>query len=228
MKRWLVGILCILLLSACAPSPEQLNNRGNRAFKQQEYERALQDYLTAQIELPEHAEPGYNAANTFTRQGDLQAAQERLLLALETASEELAPTVYYNLGNVFYEAQQYEQAVESYQQALRLDPDDMDAKHNLELALQKQQEKAQNEQTLSEQAQSQPEPAQPEAVQTETAEESEQGEKNPSPAPPSAPETLSMEEAHQLLEAASKQTQSLQQALQQVLTSAGSPSEKDW
>ncbi len=215
MKQMLVFILFIIILTACAPSPEQINNRGNRSFNQQNYELALQDYLNAQVELPERAEPGYNAANTLEHQGDLQAAQQRLLGALETAGDELAQAIHYNLGNVLYQTQQYGLAVKSYQQALRLDPDDMDAKHNLELALQKQQEQAESEQTPSEQAQ-------PETGQNESK------EVTPSPAQPAAAEPLSPEQAQQLLEASGEQTQSLQQYLQQIFSSAGSPSEKDW
>jgi tetratricopeptide (TPR) repeat protein len=212
-------VFALLLISACSPSPERLNNRGNRAFEQQDYETALKEYLIAQAKLPERAEPGYNAANTHYRQNDYLAAQQRLLGALETAGAELAQLIYYNLGNIFYQTQQYDQAVESYKQALRLTPDDLDAKVNLELALSKQQEQqAQNEQP-------QETGEQQEQNQTGQAQEQQTGIQ---PAPAQQAQPLTAEQARRLLEDAAGETQSLQQYLHQIYQASGGPPAEDW
>lgn len=46
------------------------------------------------------------------------------------------PRTLYNLGNAQLAAEQPAAAIEAYKNALRLDPAQLDAKHNLELALQ--------------------------------------------------------------------------------------------
>ena len=49
----------------------------------------------------------------------------------------------YNQGNAFVQMQNYESAINSYQQALEKDPDHADAQHNLQIAKQRQQRQRQ-------------------------------------------------------------------------------------
>ena len=76
----------------------------------------------------------------------------------EQAATSLAPIKtpdgYYNRGNALARLGQYPQAVLSYQQALELDPDHQDARHNLELLQQlEQQQRDQQQQEQQQQAQ---------------------------------------------------------------------------
>ncbi len=136
-----------LVLGACSAPAEKLNQDGNEAFTEQAYLEALELYQSAQVESPELAEPYFNAANTFYRQGDFPAALEQMQMALQYVDEEsLAESSYYNLGNTLFNSQELETAVEAYTQTLLLNPDDQDAKHNLELALQQQEQQEQQEQ----------------------------------------------------------------------------------
>jgi hypothetical protein len=66
------------------------------------------------------------------------------------AADSLAPApmisaASYNLGNVALGGQQIDAAIEAYKQALRLQPDDMEAKYNLAYAQKMKQEQEQNE-----------------------------------------------------------------------------------
>jgi tetratricopeptide (TPR) repeat protein len=144
-----------LLVTACGPSAaEKYNKEGNDAYAQQAYEEALAAYQAAQIKEPELAQPYYNAANALYRQGAYEGALEQLQMALGFAEEEsLAQSSLYNLGNSFYNAQELETAVASYTESLLLNPNDQDAKYNLELALQQQQEQQQEEQQQEQQQQ---------------------------------------------------------------------------
>jgi Ca-activated chloride channel family protein len=67
--------------------------------------------------------------------------------AIESGDAELASAAWYNLGNALYRQQQLEPSLEAYKQALRLSPDAVDAKHNLERVLQElqQQQEQQNQ-----------------------------------------------------------------------------------
>ena len=58
---------------------------------------------------------------------------------------------YYNLGNALYKSGKYQECIDAYKNALRKMPGDMDAKHNLQLAMkklemQKQQQNKENKQ----------------------------------------------------------------------------------
>lgn len=167
-----------LLLAACSPSAEKLNNQGNEAFAEQEYLVALHEYQSAQVESPELAEPYYNAANALYREGAYVEALEQMQLALQYLEDEtLAEKSIYNLGNTFYNTQELESAVDSYIRALMLDPDDQDAKYNLELALQQQQQEQQEQENQDQEQSESGEDQQNEESQVNQSENGEdQGE----------------------------------------------------
>jgi Ca-activated chloride channel family protein len=145
-----------LFLAACSPSAEKLNNQGNEAYAKEDYMVALHEYQSAQIESPELAEPYYNAANALYREGAYAEALEQMQMALQFVdNESLAEQSIYNLGNTFYNSQELDPAIESYISALLLDPNDQDAKYNLELALQQQQQQEQEQQEQENQDQQQ-------------------------------------------------------------------------
>jgi len=152
----LIILTLSLMVAACSPSAESLNKEGNSAYAKQAYEEALSAYQFAQIESPELAEPYYNAANSLYRQGMYAEALKQLSQALSFAKEEtLAENSFYNLGNSSFSTQDWETAIEAYKEALLLNPDDLDAKYNLELALQQMQQQEQQEEQDQEQDQEQ-------------------------------------------------------------------------
>ena len=166
-----------LLLAACSPSAEKLNSQGNEAFAEQEYLVALHEYQSAQVESPELAEPYYNAANALYREGAYVEALEQMQLALQYLEDEsLAEKSIYNLGNTFYNTQELEPAVDSYIRALMLNPDDQDAKYNLELALQQQEQEQEQQQEQENQDQEQSESGEDQQNEESQENQSENGE----------------------------------------------------
>lgn len=153
---WIALLAIALLLAACSPSAEKLNGEGNQAFLEEAYRDALAAYQGAQIENPELAEPYYNAANALYREGNYEAALEQLQHALSFAGDvRLAENSLYNIGNNFFNAQDLQNAIEAYKQALLIDPEDQEAKYNLELALQQQEQQEQEQQQEQDQNQEQ-------------------------------------------------------------------------
>ena len=132
----------------------------------------------------------------------------------------LASAAWYNLGNALYRAQQLEQSLEAYKQALRLAPSDADAKHNLERVLEQMQQRQQQpqeggdeqdeEEQEDDQRQPQPEQEPQPPPPGEEGEEEQEGEQPPPEQPqpeqePGEPEPqpgqMTPEEAERLLDA---------------------------
>ena len=124
-----------ILAAACGDVGARPNNQGNEAYEQQDYEAAQSSYQEAIDKSPELPEPHYNSGNVRYRQGRHEEAQESYDRALLDADEDLYRDILFNQGNTQLQADEIEEAIGSYKEALRLDPSDQDAKHNLEVAL---------------------------------------------------------------------------------------------
>ena len=121
--------------------------RGNRLYRAGKYEEAVRVYQ--EVIRAGRAAPHvhYNLGTALLKLGRYAEAQPHLQLATREAAAELKQRAHYNLGNRYLEAARaagvqkqeatelLDAAVEAYKHALRLDPADMDAKWNLELAL---------------------------------------------------------------------------------------------
>jgi len=230
----LIALIAVVFLSACGPSAARYNNQGNQEFAAEKYDEALNGYTSAQQEDPDLAEPYYNAGNAFHRKDDFEAAIARTQQSLRTADDELAQQGHYNLGNTYFEMQDWEAAIEAYKEALRLKPDDVDAKHNLELALQmlqqqqQQQQQGQGNQQQDQgggQNQQQPQQGQQGEQNQPGGGNQEQEQPNQSPSSGSEPQDqqqpgngteLSPQEAQQLLDALGQNSQTLQERLNQI------------
>lgn len=141
-----------LLVTACGPAAEKLNKEGNDAFAEEAYIDALAAYEAAQVENPELAEPYYNAANALYREGAYTEAMMLMQEALKyTDADSLQHSGLYNQGNSAFNLEEWESAIASYTEALLRNPDDQEAKYNLELALQQMQQQQQEQEQEQEQ-----------------------------------------------------------------------------
>jgi len=246
MRRLWSSLLFLLLLSAaCVPEVVGHNEAGNEHFDESAFNVAIEEYKLAQVADPDRAEPYYNAANAYNRTSRVDAALAQTQQALKTAEPTLAEQAWYNLGNAYFDAEQWAPAIETYQEALRLQPDDLDAKHNLELALQKLQEQQQaqeqqeqsqsqgqqQEQGTQEEQQNQQAEATPTPAGEPAAAESQEGDEQATPQPSGEPQEaqgMTAEQAMQLLNALLSDSETLQERLQQIYLAPGPPPEQDW
>jgi Ca-activated chloride channel family protein len=176
----------LFLIIGCAPEA-RLVAQGNTAYGAGAYDLALSAYEEAEGVAPTLAEPVYNAGNSLYRQSTYSETISTLQQAIGLATDDLAQDSYFNLGNAMYQSEDYAGAVEAYKSALRLDPSDMEAKHNLELALaqmppeqeQSSEQESQDEQSSDEEQQQEQQDegeSESEAQQQEDQAQQEEGE----------------------------------------------------
>ena len=121
---------------------------GNRLYEEGRYSEAHARYLEALEKAPGLPLARFNEGNALYRSQEFQRAMEAYMEALENGDPEWRSQAWYNLGNALARQQQAGAAAEAYKEALRLDPSDVDAKHNLEMALMQldqQQQQQQNQ-----------------------------------------------------------------------------------
>jgi Ca-activated chloride channel family protein len=125
-------------------NPLEHNNRatenGNASMKKGKAEEALAQYDKAVAELPSDAAAHFNRGNALFALSRYEEAGQEFLRATQAGATGLRSAAFYNLGNTHFKNNKYEDAIAAYRRALALDPANVNAKWNLELALQKKKE----------------------------------------------------------------------------------------
>jgi len=146
--RWLMSIFAVAMILAAASNSraESLaskNKEGNRFFSQGKYSDAEKAYLDAQVDNPGKPEILYNLGNSLIKQQKYDQGIHALRQSMGEGDKELKGHSWFNAGNALFLGSNYKDSAEAFIQALRLDPADIDAKHNLEMALMKLKEQEQ-------------------------------------------------------------------------------------
>ena len=218
-----VAVLAVCLM-ACGPTPAQANNAGHGPYLNGDYISALESYQDAQVSAPDSGEPYYNSGNALYRTAEYEEALQSYDESLRHAGGELRSRGFFNRGNTAFQQEQYPEAVEAYKEVLRMDPDDEDAKHNLELAL--LQIPPEDEQQQEEQQDEQQEEEEQDEEEEEEEDEQEQAEQKAEADEQDQPMTEA--QASQILESVGEAAQTLQERRGQVLVSPKPASEFDW
>ena len=123
--------------------------RGNVHYKAEAYDAALEAYQSAAEDRPEDTISRYNLGTALYQKKQFEKAADEFRRSLDAADSVHRAQGYYNLGNAQVQLNDIEGAIRSYKSALRLNPADLDAKHNLELALEKLQQQSQQNRSES-------------------------------------------------------------------------------
>ncbi len=145
-RRTLILPLTLVLACSCAfaDSVASKNRNGNRLFREGKFQEAEKAYVDAQLEAPGKPELLYNLGNALIKQKKYEPAVQSLRQAVGKAGRGLQANGWYNIGNANFEAGNLRDAAQAYIEALRINPSDREAKHNLELTLRRIQEQKQN------------------------------------------------------------------------------------
>ena len=231
-----------LLLIGWIGSWSQAIKRGNMHYETGAYDAAVEAYQAAAADRPEDAIAHYNLGTALYQKKQFEKAADEFRQSLDAADPIYRAQGYYNLGNAQIQFNDIAGAIRSYKSALRLNPTDLDAKHNLELALEKLEQKPQQNQSESEegdkdqqeqeqQQQNQENPAASEGQNREPSEQESTSEESASRleqelAQP--PVQMSKEDAIRLLEAVKDNEKEIQKKILQKRFSRRQRPEKDW
>lgn len=104
--RFLFAILLelTLLQFAQAQDAQESVRRGNKLYKQQQYNEAVEEYEQALIAMPESLVPKFNKANSYYRLDDLSEAIDTYRgVTAESKDMKLVTRGRYNLGNCYFQ-----------------------------------------------------------------------------------------------------------------------------
>ncbi len=129
---------------------------GNKLYEEKRFAEAEVEYRKALEQNAMSEKAMYNLAVSLLRQAGnadpnnennpIAEAQSILTDLAKTAGDEaISERSFYNLGNMAFNQQQYDQAINMYKGALRKNPDNDKARENLRLAQLKKQEQEQNQ-----------------------------------------------------------------------------------
>lgn len=175
MKYRVLAILAVIVASLISGEvvaqkmPERrLVRKGNRQYERGDYDNSIDNYSRALRYDPKSFEAKFNTANVqFCRafadsvQLDVKMIEKaeqtlRKLAQDSTRTDIERADVAYNLGNSLFMQQKFKEALTSYRDAMRLNPDDQEAKYNYALTkemLKQQQQQQQNQQQQQDQNQ---------------------------------------------------------------------------
>ena len=148
MKRL---ILVLTFLQLCfmsfAQSVNEHISNGNGYYRQGQFEMAEEQYRKALKKDPSNVIAQQNLANTLYRQKKAKEALEGFsAVSAQVQNEKMREPAFYNAGVVYSSQKDLEGSIEAYKNALRLKPDDKEARENLQKALLELKQKQQQQQ----------------------------------------------------------------------------------
>jgi len=181
---------------------EKVIQSGNEFYKKQQYEQATSEYRKAIGADSSNATALFNLGNSLYRKnGRDEAIKAYSNLAIKTVKIDLRSNSYYNKGVVLGKQQKLEESIEAYKNALRQNPDNTEARENLQKALLELKKKNPPPKKEKEKKQQQQKQQQPK---------------------------ISQKEAEQRLKLMEQKEKEVQQRLQKEKSKTGGAQAKDW
>lgn len=140
--------LNLMLLMGCTglDPVSEMNLEGNRLFESGDFEAALKQYKEAQLENKEEvSELHFNAGDAHYKQEGYEDAFQEFGRVLSMEDTSLTSEAFYNLGNTLFRQEKFQEAAEAFKKSLAFRSEDLDAKINLEMTLEKLKEQQQKE-----------------------------------------------------------------------------------
>lgn len=238
-SRWmhrlskLIPVLLIFISAGVqAQNPNKTLRQGNRAFEEEKYQEAELHYRKA-LENDENSFRGnFNLGGSVYKQEYFEeaAAAFQRSIANQTDEQKLS-RAFYNFGNSLLMNQQIAESIDAYKNALRLNPDDDDARHNLVYAsqlLEEQEQQQEQDGEGSDDKQDQQD-EQDSGQENQDKDESEQDPAEQQQKETPQPQQISKQEAERMLQALKEEElKTLEKLKEEKFKEKKTRVDKDW
>lgn len=221
IKKQAVIISALLFVQTflMAQSTDEFLKKGNDAFHQKQYSEAAQAYKKAVVKDSLNEKAQYNLGNALYKQGDSKAALQAYDAAIKNgASKADQASSWYNKGVALQNKKQLPECIDAYKHALRLNPEDEEARFNLQKALQQQQQEQQKK------PQDNKDKKPPKDDPSKQKDKPKDQDQKPKP----QQSTMTQKEAEEKLKALLQQEKNLQNKLRKVDAASPNKPEQDW
>jgi Ca-activated chloride channel family protein len=230
-KTILTSMLFIMLLlnhfSVFSQSASQKIRKGNELYKEEKFDEAEIQYRKSLEKKPDNVAGQYNLANALYRQGKYDEAGAILdSLANKISSPAQKAQLYHNLGNNLLKNKDFENSVNAYKNALKINPNDEDTRYNLSYAMEmlKQQQQQQQQKQDQKQDQNKDKDKEKEDQQKENKDENKEQKGQQE----QQRDKLSREDAERMLDALNQEEKELHKEKAKKKKTGTIVIEKDW
>lgn len=210
---FLLLFVTLSLSKGFAQSTKKEIVKGNEAYKNKQYSQAATAYQQALKKSPANATAYYNLGNALYKTDKLDDALKSYDNTVQASkSNPVKEKAYYNGGVVLQKQNKLGECIKAYKNALKLDPNDEEARQNLQRALQqlKQQQK------------------QDQKDKNQNKKEQQNKDKNKQDEPKPNPSKISKQDAEEKLKSLLEHEKDLQDKLHKVKVPATDNPKKDW
>ena len=130
-----ISLLHILIVFVGAPqlsAQESTSDPALNAFREGDFDKAIQLYSDMLAEKSGDENLKFNLGSAFYKKGTFNAARSGFEDALTIEDSKTKSKVYYNLGNTLFKMNKPGESLEAFKRAIKLNPEDEDAKYNYE------------------------------------------------------------------------------------------------
>ena len=204
-----------------AQSPDALIRKGNRYYKAQDYDLSKDSYEKALKQTPDNANATFNLGNAEFRKNDFDhsaAAYDDVLQSNADAGTK--ESAFYNKGVAMMKQKKLEESIHAWENALKLNPGDNDARENLVKAL--LEKKNQQQQQNNNKDKQNKKPKQDKQQQQQQPQNQEDNHPKPQQS------KLSKQQVDQYLRSLMQREKEVQDKMNQNKTAAPNQPDKDW
>lgn len=147
-----VAFSCCCALTSMGQTENTAIREGNRSYKAGIYQSALPQYQRAVKQNPSNAIARYNLGNAQFRTNQFSAAEKEYDAAVNTTKDQnVEQKAVYNKGVALTKQKKLLESIEAYKKAVLLNPNDADARFNLQKALSELQKQSENQENKQQQ-----------------------------------------------------------------------------
>ena len=220
------AVLIMILLSTMAMAQNNTNSllqQGNKLYDQKRYDEATANYLQALKKDPNNATGLFNLGSALYQKKQYDSSRKLMAATADAIKDKGGKSAaHYNIGNTYMAQRKWEDAIASYKNTLRKNPQDADAKYNLSYAeemLKKDKNDKKDKQKQDQQKQDKPQQDKDKKDKDKKDKQDQQKENDKDKKeqqdqqPQSQPSKLTEQQAEQMLNAVQQQEKKLQDKL---------------